>query len=109
METHSPIILVWIHHESYPERRLLTYAALDEQSDACFATDSTFALDVQGIDAEVKISTIVGDSVVRARKATGLIISGYFDHTMVPIPSLYSHKCIPVRRNQIPRPQTLLE
>ena len=33
---HSLIVPVWLHHRNDTNNRLLTYALLDEQSDACF-------------------------------------------------------------------------
>ena len=34
--SHSQIVPVWVHHENNPHDRILVYALLDDQSDACF-------------------------------------------------------------------------
>ena len=33
---HSLIVPVWLHHITNPDHKLMVYALLDEQSDACF-------------------------------------------------------------------------
>jgi len=57
---HSLIVPVWIHHGKYTRKKLLTYALLDEQSDACFVKEDLLGkLDVNGPEVELKVSTVL--------------------------------------------------
>ena len=59
--SHSLIVPVWLHHKNNPERELLVYALLDDQSDACLVKDDILhELDVTGPDVQLKLSTVLG-------------------------------------------------
>ena len=75
---HSLIVPVWIHHRNNPNGKLLTYALLDEQSDACFVKeDLVRRLDVNGPEVELKLSTVLAERVIKSRRIEGLVVRGY--------------------------------
>ena len=75
--SHSLIVPVWIHHSSNSERKILTYALLDDQSDACFIKDSTLnELEIDGPEVELELSTVLAQSKIKSKKITGLVVRG---------------------------------
>ena len=64
---HSLIVPVWIHHRKDTRKKLLTYALLDEQSDACFVKEDLLGrLDVNGPEVELKLSTALAEKVIKS-------------------------------------------
>ena len=64
---HSLIVPVWIHHKNNANGRLLTYALLDEQSDACFVKEDLLRrLDMNGPEVELKLSTVLAEKVIKS-------------------------------------------
>jgi len=63
---HSLIVPVWIHHRKDTRKKLLTYALLDEQSDACFVKEDLRRLDVNGPEVELKLSTVLAEKVIKS-------------------------------------------
>ena len=105
---HSLIVPVWIHHRR-DIRKLLTYALLDEQSDACFVKEDLLErLDVNGPEVELKLSTVLTEDVIKSRRIQGLVVSGYNKDVEIPLPKSYSRSSIPAKKSQIPRPESAL-
>ena len=72
---HSLIVPVWIHHRK-DIKKLLTYALLDEQSDACFVKEELLGrLDVNGPEVELKLSTVLAEKVIKSRRIEGLYVA----------------------------------
>ena len=91
------------------EKRELVYALLDDQSDACFVRDDVIKrLGISGPDVQLKLSTVVGENVVTCQKVNGLVVCGFKEELEVSLPGTYSREGIPVRRSQIPRPDSVL-
>ncbi|XP_078380267.1 uncharacterized protein LOC144663229 [Oculina patagonica] len=106
--SHSLIVPVWLHHKDSPEKEVLVYALLDDQSDACFVKDETLQmLAVSGPDVHLKLSTVLGEKLVTCHKVSGLIVRGFKESVEVPLPAAYSREEIPVKRSQIPRPESV--
>ena len=69
---HSLIVPVWIHHRKNSSNKLLTYALLDEQSDACFVKeDLPRRLNASGPEVELKLSTVLVEKVVTSQRTEG--------------------------------------
>lgn len=101
---HSLIVPVWIHHRKDTRKKLLTYALLDEQSDACFVKEDLLGrLDVNGPEVELKLSTVLAEKVIKSRRIEGLVIRGYNEDVEIPLPKSYSRSSIPAKKSQIPR------
>ena len=97
---------VWLGHRDEPKREVQVYAVLDDQSDTCFVTDevcNTFGLSGPELILELGTMHTVGN--VSTRKIEGLVVSRDDKIAKIPLPKLYSREQIPVRREQIPRPE----
>lgn len=106
---HSLIVPVWIHHRKNASNKLLTYALLDEQSDACFVKEDLLRrLDVSGPEVELKLSTVLAEEVITSQKIEGLVVRGYNEELEIPLPKSYSRSSIPAKKSQIPRPESAL-
>lgn len=106
---HSLIVPVWLHHRNDTNNKLLTYALLDEQSDACFVKEDLLRrLDVNGPEIELKLSTVLAEKLVKSRRVEGLVVRGYSEDVEIPLPKSYSRSSIPARKSQIPRPESAL-
>ncbi|XP_013398913.1 uncharacterized protein LOC106165295 [Lingula anatina] len=104
---HSMIVPVVVHHEDNPDIFSVVYAVLDEQSDACFVKSSTLSeLECKGKHIDIRLSTILGEKTVPSRKVGGLVVRGLNQETLIELPDTYSRDSIPVKRSQIPRPET---
>ena len=83
---------------------MLTYALLDEQSEACFVKEDLLGrLDVNGPEVELKLSTVLAEKVIKSRRIEGLVIRGYNEDVEIPLPKSYSRSSIPAKKSQIPR------
>ena len=108
--SHSLIVPVWLHHRKNPGRRLLVYALLDEQSDACFIKVGTLRkLGIEGPKVQLYLSTVLAEETVESEKIGGLIIQGVKEEEMIQLPTTYSRDAIPAKRSQIPRPETAMK
>ena len=104
---HSLIVPVWIHHRKDTRKKLLTYALLDEQSDACFVKEDLLGrLGVNGPEVELKLSTVLAEKVIKSRRIEGLVVCGYNEDVEIPLPKSYSRSSIPTKKSQIPRPES---
>ncbi|XP_067027926.1 uncharacterized protein [Acropora muricata] len=107
--SHSLIVPVWLHHRDNPEKRILVYALLDDQSDACFVKNEILQmLALSGPDVQLRLSTILGEDVVTCQKISGLVVRGFKEPADVALPPAYSREEIPAKRSQIPRPESVL-
>ncbi|CAB3982869.1 Hypothetical predicted protein [Paramuricea clavata] len=94
--SHSLIVPVWVHHSNDTSRKILTYALLDDQSDACFIKDSALkALGINGPEVELKLSTVLAQKKIKSRKITGLVVRGVNKTVDIALPRTYSRDIIP--------------
>jgi hypothetical protein len=90
-------------------RKILTYALLDDQSDACFIKDSALeALGINGPEVELELSTVLAQKKIKSRKITGLVVRGVNETVDIALPRTYSRDIIPARQDQIPRRETAI-
>ena len=104
---HSLIVPVVVYHESDPHVQMLTYALLDNQSNACFATDSI--VDRLGVKKEavnLKLTTMLDKGEVDSNIVNGLVIRGISEKKEVSLPVTYTRDCIPIDTSLIPSPET---
>lgn len=105
--SHSLIVPVWLSHEDNPHTRVLTYALLDDQSDACFVKETILKkLSVNGPNVQLKLSTVLAEEVVTCEKISGLVVQGFKEAISIHLPETYSRGSIPASKGQIPRPET---
>jgi hypothetical protein len=68
---------VWVYHSNDTSNKILTYALLNDQSDACFIKDSALeALGINGPELELELSTVLAQKKIKNRKITGLVVRG---------------------------------
>ena len=104
--THSLIVPVWLCRKGSDDK-VLVYALLDEQSDACFIKGSTAQkLNVDGPEVQLKIATVLGEKQVTTNKIRDLIVFGVNETEKIDLPPTYIKEEIPARRGQIPRKET---
>ena len=104
--SHSLIVPVWVRHDSAPEE-VLVYALLDEQSDACFMkTTVANALNLEGMEVNLKLSTMLGEENITCQKISGLVMRGVNSDGEISVPKTYIREMIPAQRSQIPDPDS---
>ena len=99
--TSSLIVPVWLRHRDEPKWEVQVYAVLDDKSDTCFVTDDV----CNTLGLILELGTMLAVENVSTRKIEGLVISRDDKIAKIPLPKLYSREQIPVRREQIPRPE----
>ena len=105
--SHSLIVPVWVHHADNQDNKIMVYALLDDQSDACFIKQTAVEkLGVSGPEVHLKLSTVLAQEMISSRKITGLVVRGVYESAEIPLPRTYTRDIIPARSSQIPRPET---
>ena len=105
--SHSLIVPVWLHHEDNPGNKLLVYALLDDQSDACFIKQLALEkLSVSYPEVQPKLSTVLAQEAITSQKISSLVIQGVNESTEISLPGTYTRHIIPARCGQIHRPET---
>ncbi|KAJ8039187.1 hypothetical protein HOLleu_16824 [Holothuria leucospilota] len=102
----SPILPVWVN---FGHKRVLTYALLDDQSDACFMSHALKRkLGASGTEINLEISTILTQGTVKSEKISGITIQGLNQDEMISLPTTYTRDCIPATPLQIPTPEKIM-
>ena len=104
--THSLVVPVWLHHQDFPDKKIMVYALLDDQSDARFIKQGTLEkLGVDSPEVNLKLSTVLAEETTTSQKITGLV-HGVQEETELPLPRTNTRNIIPARHSQIPSPET---
>ena len=103
----SMIIPVYVSHVSCPEKEVLVYCLLDNQSDTSFILSSvTKSLGVQGHEVDLSLSTMSGQGqVVNSSVMNGLVVRGYdkvSTENRVNLARAYTTDVMPANRSHIP-------
>ena len=103
----SMIIPVYVSHVSCPEKEVLVYCLLDNQSDTSFILSSvTKSLGVQGPEVDLSLSTMSGQGqVVNSSVMNGLVVRGYdkvSTENRVNLARAYTTDVMPANRSHIP-------
>ena len=103
----SMIIPVYVSHVSCPEKEVLVYCLLDNQSDTSFILSSvTKSLGVQGHEVDLSLSTMSGQGqVVNSSVMNGLVVRGYDKvgtENRVNLTRAYTTDVMPANRSHIP-------
>ena len=106
---HSMIVPVYVKHKD-SEKRVLTYALLDEQSNSTFIAKGTLQeLGIGGRKTKIKLTTMLSTVVVDSLVVNGLSVIGAGSNSnseITHLGSVYLTENIPVQRELIPRPET---
>ncbi|XP_043200214.1 uncharacterized protein LOC122369489 [Amphibalanus amphitrite] len=107
---HTMIVPVKLYRQDQPERKVVTYALLDPQSDASFVTDALCdALHPEATEVELELSTMNGRKILKCMSTSGLVVESLENGEKVDLPTLYSRQEIPADHTLIPRPETCLK
>ena len=103
------IVPVYIATENDLNTKLLTYALLDTQSDACFGTTSVLSdLGTSRKKVQLKIATITNESRrIDSTSHKGLRVRGLKGEKWVALPEVFEHDNIPANRDHIPTTKTI--
>ena len=103
------ILPVRICHKDNPDKKVMTYAVLDDQSDTCFVTDSICdKLGIEGPETVIELGTMHAVENIKTQKISGLVASPTDDTVDISLPKAYSRENIPARRDQIPRAEMVV-
>ena len=98
------IMQVVMHHESDLNLQITTYAMLDNQSNACFVSESIIEkLDVNCDEVKLELTTMLDKNVIHNQLVKGLVIKGVCESSELRLPPTYSRSTIPANKNLIPR------
>lgn len=100
------IVLAKIFHHSNPEKEVLTYGVLDDQSTDVFITEDLLSkLEVEGSEINLQVNTITGTDTVRTSKVHGLRIQDVGrNFAPMKIPHAYTRETIPATHYEIVTP-----
>ncbi|XP_068238508.1 uncharacterized protein [Palaemon carinicauda] len=102
-DVHSMIVPVWLSHRN-TNNKVMVYAVLNDQSDACFIKESVLRyMNVNGQNSVIKIATLLGEEAIKSTKVFGLSVKGINENSTVNLPCVNSRKTTPARRAQIPK------
>ncbi|KAK3726534.1 hypothetical protein QZH41_015567 [Actinostola sp. cb2023] len=105
--TRSSFLSGFITRAILKENKMLLYALLDEQSDACFIKESVLNnLHISSAKVELEISTVLARNTIASRKINGLVAQGFNEAQHIALPRTYTREMIPAQRDNIPRPET---
>ena len=100
MITSCLILLVRIYHKDNPDKKVRSYAVLDDQSDTCFVTDSiSDELGIKGTETVIKLGTMHAVENIKTQKLSGLVVSSVDETVDISLPKAYSRENIPARRD----------
>ena len=107
---HCLVLPVMLSNKKDPEHKVLVYALLDAQSDACFVSKSACtAVNATGRRTRLELSTIAGRSTIDSEVVEDLVIQPLHSDEDMQLPTCYTRKNIPCSRNSISRRETALK
>ena len=100
----AKIVLVWLRHPSLPDREVLTYALLDDQSNAVLVKDSVFErLGIEASPTNIRVSTVLNkDQLIASSRVRDLEVSDYHHQNSIRLPTAYTREDLPADDDDIP-------
>ena len=97
-------MLVWLRHPTLPDREVLTYALLDDQSNAVLVKDSVFErLRIEASPTNIRVSTVLNkDQLIASRRVRNLEVSDYHHQNSIRLPTAYTREDLPADDDDIP-------
>ena len=91
-----------------PDIEVLTYALLDNQSDACFISEALLdRMQTHTETVNLELTTMLAKKVIKSQIVYGLMVRGLSEQVDLPLPKTYCRTAIPVDRGLIPRPEAV--
>ena len=103
----SMIVPVWVRPKGAPNREVLCYCILDDQSNTCFMSNKLrHELGVPGTNTTLMLSTMhKSKSHINSKKVEGLEILDFDRNMHISLPPVFTRDHIPANRSQIPKPE----
>ena len=100
----AKIVLVWLRHPSVPGREVLTYALLDDQSNAVLVKESVFErLGIEASPTNIKVSTVLSkDQLIASYRVRDLEVSDYHHQNSIRLSTAYTRDDLPADDSDIP-------
>jgi len=100
----SMIVPVWLSTSSRPDKEVLVYAMLDNQSAATFVLDEGCSdLSAEAEPTKLQVSTISTlEELLNKQKIKDLQVQGYSTHVKIPITIPFTRTKIPTDESDIP-------
>ena len=96
------MVPVWVHHRNDLQKKIFTYALLDDQSDACFIKDSALKmLEINGPEIELELSTVLAQKKIKSQKITGVVVREPVSRYNLTKNILPIHYTCPTRSNKL--------
>ena len=97
-------MLVWLRHPSVPGKEVLTYALLDDQSNAVLVKESVFErLGIEASPTNTKVSTVLNkDQLIASHHVRDLEVSDYHHQKSILLPTAYTRDDLPADDSDIP-------
>ena len=94
---------MWLRHPSLPDREVLTYALLDDQSNAVLVKDSVFErLGIEASPTNVRVSTVLHkDQLIASSRVRDLEVSDYHHQNSIRLPTGYTREDLPADDDNI--------
>ena len=84
---HTMIIPVVLNHNNNPDLQVLTYALLDNQSDACFISEDILtSLQASSQYVSLELTTMLAKQVIDSKIVSGLVVKGLNEDVSINLP-----------------------
>ena len=105
---HSSIIPVQIKHVDSPNKVVSTYALLDNQSNACFMSESLLSeFNVKKEKVSLSLTTMAETKKLDSEIVQGFSVKGIKEEKEVKLPEIYTRECIPADKSLIPTSESI--
>ena len=103
----SMIVPVYVRPRNEPNKEILCYCILDDQSNTCFMSNKLrHQLGLAGCDTMLTLSTMYkSQSHISFTKVTNLELLSLDRQVRIDLPATYTRDHIPASRSQIPKPE----
>ena len=103
----SMIVPVYVRPKDEPNKEILCYCILDDQSNTCFMSNKLrHQLGLTGCDTVLTLSTMQKSQCqISSKKVTNLELLSLDRQVRIDLPATYTRDHIPASRSQIPKPE----
>ena len=101
----SMIVPVWVRHKNQPDKELLQYAVLDDQSNVGFISQAFCdKLQVNGPQKQLLLSTVQEQNVmIDGNRVSEIEVLDYQREECIDLPPMFTRETVPGSHHQIPK------
>ncbi len=102
---YSMIVPVWVRSKNEPEKEILQYAILDDQSNVGFISQALCdKLQVKGPQTQLLLSTVQEQNVlIDSNRVSGIEVLNYLKEECIELPQMFTRETVPGSHHQIPK------